>query len=77
MAVWVLPDEAQSVRIRLKIALVDVRSGHWTMVSSQSFENRAHSTRFSREACDQKQVEKLKQLAYASAAEDMVKFYLR
>lgn len=77
VAGWVLPDESQQMRIRLKVALVDVRSGRWAMLSSQSFDDVAHSARFNREAADQKQVEKLKQLAYASAAEDVVKIYAR
>jgi len=71
------PDEAQQMRIRLKVALVDVRSGRWAMFSSQAFEDRAHSARMGREWSDQKQVEKLKQLGYASAAEDLVKIYAR
>ena len=65
------------MRIRLKLALVDVRSGHWAMCSSQAFEDRAHSARINRDASDQKQVEKLKQLGYAAAAEDLVKIYAR
>jgi hypothetical protein len=77
LAGWILPDESQQMRIHLKVALVDVRSGRWTMLSSQAFEDRAHSNRLNREASDQKQVEKLKQLAYASAAADVVKIYAR
>jgi hypothetical protein len=77
VAGWVLPDESQQMRIRLKIALVDVRSGRWAMCSSQAFEDRAHSNRINREAADQRQVEKLKQLAYASAMEDVVKIFTR
>lgn len=73
----VIPDESQQMRIRLKLALVDVRSGHWAMCSSQAFEDRAHSARINRDASDQKQVEKLKQLGYAAAAEDLVKIYAR
>lgn len=77
VAGWLLPDEAQQMRIRLKVALVDVRTGNWAMCSSQSFEDRAHSTRFNREASDQKQVEKLKQLAYASVAAEVAQRYAR
>jgi len=73
LAGWVLPDESQQMRIHLKVAVVDVRSGCWTMLSSQAFENRGYSSRLNREAADRKQVEKLKQLAYASAAEDLVR----
>ena len=42
------------------------------MCSSQAFDDRSHSNRLNREASDQKQVEKLKKLAFASAAEDLV-----
>lgn len=77
VAGWVFPDESQQMGIHLKTALVDVRSGRWTMLSSQAFEDKAHSNRLNREASDLKQVEKLKQRAYASAAEDMVKTYAR
>lgn len=77
VAGWMLPDESQQMRIHLKIALVDVRSGRWAMCSSEVFDDRAHSNRINREAADQKQVEKLKKLAYASAAEDVVKIYAR
>ena len=77
VAGWVLPDESQQMRIHLKVALVDVRSGQWTMLSADAFEDRTHSNRLNREASDQKQVEKLKQLAYSAAAGDLVKIYTR
>ncbi len=77
VAGWVLPDESQQMRLRLKVALVEVRNGRWAMLSSQSFDDKAHSARFNREASDQKQVERLKQLGYTSAAEDVVKIYAR
>ena len=72
-----MPDQAQFMRIRLKLALVDVRTGRWAMCSSGAFEDQSHSNKISREASDQKQVEKLKHLAYAAAADDVVKIYTR
>src|SRR5438445_12879763 len=57
VAGWVFPDEAQQMRIHLKVALVDVRTGGWTMLSSKAFEDKAHSNRLNREASDLKQVE--------------------
>jgi len=71
LAGWVLPDERQAMRIRLKVAVVDVRTGNWTVMSPAAHEDRALSTRFSRGSSDQQQVEKLKQLAYTSAARDL------
>jgi hypothetical protein len=71
LAGWVLPDEKQAMRIRLKVAVIDVRSGKWTVISPAAHENRAISTRLSRGSSDQQQVESLKRLAYASAAREL------
>ena len=71
LAGWMLPDEKQAMRIRLKVAVIDVRSGKWTVLSPAAHENRAMSTRFSRGRSDQQQVESLKRLAYASAAREL------
>jgi len=72
---WMVPDEKQHMRIRLKVALIDVRSGNWTMFSPEAFDDRAISTLFTKSASDQAQVEKLKRLAYEAAANDLVKTY--
>lgn len=71
----VVPDEKQHMRIRLKIAVIDVRGGRWTMFAPESFENRAMSEKLGREAADQGQVEKLKKLAYEAAAGDLARMY--
>lgn len=34
---WALPDETQRMRIRMKVAIVDVRSGQWDMFSPEPF----------------------------------------
>ena len=72
IAGWVLPDEKQVMRIRLRVAVVDVRTGNWTVMSPAAYEDRALSTQLSRGSSDQRQVEKLKQLAYAGAARDLI-----
>lgn len=72
---WMVPDEKQYMRIRLKMALVDVRSGNWTMFSPEAFDSKSLSSMFNKEASDQGQVEKLKRLAYEKAAEDVIKIY--
>jgi hypothetical protein len=72
---WVVPDERQHMRIQLKMAVIDVRTGHWTMFAPESFESRTMSDKFSREASDQGQVEKLKKLAYEAVANDLTKIY--
>lgn len=70
-----VPDEHQHMRIRLKVAIVDVRTGNWAMFSPEAFEHKALSARLGRERSDQAQVTKLKQQAYAAAAQDLLKMY--
>jgi hypothetical protein len=71
----VLPDEHQHMRIRLKVALVDVRTGNWAMFAPEPFQDKALSARLGRERSDQAQVAKLKQRSYAAAAQDLLKMY--
>lgn len=70
-----IPDEGQEMRIRLKVAIVDVRSGQWDMFSPEPFRDASLSARYTRESSDQGQVESLKTKAYQAAAEDLVKRY--
>jgi hypothetical protein len=73
----VVPDETQHMRIRLKIAIVDVLTGNWTMFSPEAFQDETVSMRARRERSDQAQVVKLKQLAYQAAAKDLIRAYAR
>ncbi|MDR2696214.1 MAG: aminopeptidase [Deltaproteobacteria bacterium] len=68
-------DESQEMRIRLKTALVDVKSGRWEAFAPEPFQDRARSARYTREASDQAQVATLKAKAYGAAVEDVVKRY--
>lgn len=72
-----IPDENQRMRIRLKVAVVDVRTGQWEMFAPASLDDQAMSARYNREASDQEQVALLKDKAYKVAAEDIVKRYAR
>lgn len=72
----VVPDEHQHMRIRLRIAIVDVRTGHWTMLSPEPFVDQAWSARLGRERSDQAQVNRLKQSAYATATRELLKRHL-
>jgi hypothetical protein len=73
---WVIPDEKQHMRIRLKIALVDVRSGSWAVFSPTPFQDDRASIGPRRAVADQKQVELLKNKAYASAVSELARLYL-
>jgi len=75
VATWFVPDQKQHLRIRLKLALVDVRSGDWTVFSPKAFDSARLSTSPRRGATDQKQVEHLKNLAYPEGAKELVRLY--
>ena len=71
----VVPDETQQMRIRLKVAVIDVRSGNWSVFTPEMYENKALSGKLDRASSDQTQVEKLKNLAYQAAVNDLIKRY--
>lgn len=70
-------DESQHMRIRMKVAVVDVKSGQWEMFSPEPFDDTGLSTGNSRASSDRNQVATLKGKAYKSAVDDVVKKYAR
>ena len=72
---WLVPDEKTHLQIRLKVAVIEVRSGNWTIFSPEPFENARISTPPRRGAADQNQVERLKKLAYEASARELVRRY--
>lgn len=72
---WLVPDEEQHMRIRLKVALVDVRSGSWTVFSPQAFQDERINRHPRREVADQKLAESLKQKAYENGVKELVRLY--
>jgi hypothetical protein len=74
---WAVPDKSQEVRIRLKVALVDVASGQWETFSPKAFDDAALSSVLSRKGSDQTQVALLKSKAYQAAVESTVARYVR
>lgn len=75
VASWFIPDENQHMRIRLKLALVDVRTGDWTVLSPDAIEASKLSVSPRRAVADQKLVESLKQKAYESGAKELLSRY--
>ena len=61
--------------IQLKVALIDTRTGNWTMFSPTPHASRRISTRSFRKRVDQKQVEALKQQVYASVTDEIMRQY--
>jgi hypothetical protein len=72
-----IPDETQDMRIRLKVAMVDVKSGQWDMISPEPFRDVSVSARYTRESSDQDQVSLLKAKAYETAAGELAKRYAK
>lgn len=72
---WMVPDEKQHMRIRLKMAVIDVRSGNWSVLSPEAFDDSRISASIRRGANDQKQVELLKTKAYEACVKDLVNRY--
>jgi len=70
-----ITDESQQMRIRLKVAVVDVRTGSWSVYSPEPAENSESSAERNREQSDQKQVAVLKEKAYKAAVSDFLKMY--
>jgi len=72
-----IPDESQRMRIRMKVAIVDVKSGRWDMFLPPPFEDTDASGRFTRISSDQAQVALLKAKAYNAAVDDVVRRFSR
>ncbi|MEM7790353.1 MAG: aminopeptidase [Verrucomicrobiota bacterium] len=66
-----IPDEDQEMRIRLKVAVIDVETGSWEMLTPHVYEDERTSARINRESSDQTQVEELKVQGYARAVADL------
>lgn len=69
---WMLPDERQHMRIRLKIAVMDVRTGAWTMLTPEAFQDDRINTHVRRAGADQRLVETLKAKAYEAGAKEVL-----
>lgn len=70
-----VPDETQHMRIRLAVAVIDVRTGSWSIFAPEAYADVALSASLHREASDQSQVALLKDKAYQAAAEALVARY--
>lgn len=71
----VIPDETQNMRIRLKMAIIDVATGQWEMFMPEPQDDETFSARINRESSDQAQVESLKATAYQAAVAELLKRY--
>jgi len=66
---WMLPDEREHMRIRLRLALIDTATGQWAMLEPPPVDSNSLSTMLSRRSVDQSLVAQLKEAGYEQAAE--------
>ena len=76
LVTWFVPDECEHMRVRLKLALIDVRTGDWSVLSPPPFDSRALSVGTRRAVADQKLVERLKVRAYEASVRVLLGVYL-
>ena len=74
---WNLPDETEHMRIRLKVALINVESGGWRTFMPEASAQSANSSIMSREGVDQDLVSAMKDKSYKAAVEELVARYVK
>lgn len=67
----IVPDEKNNVRVHLKIALVDVRTGAWTVFRTEPQEAQMVSTGWAREHVRSPEVRRLQQKSYTVAVNSL------
>lgn len=70
-----IPDETQRMRIRLKFAVIDVKTGQWDLYVPEPLKDDAISASLSRASSDQAQVAFLKEAGYNAAASGLFTRY--
>jgi hypothetical protein len=73
---FMVPDEYQKMRISLKVALIDVRTGNWARFRTEAVEGDMITTRYAREHNMSWPYEAFKQKLYASASQKLRKGYM-
>jgi hypothetical protein len=73
---FTVPDEYQRVRMHLKVALVDVRSGNWATFRTEPIESDALTTRFSREHEQKWPLQNTKQRLYKNSVQKLLDGYV-
>jgi hypothetical protein len=73
--VGAIPDENQRMRIRLKLAVIDVKSGQWETFAPAPIESAAINADDTRVSSDQGQVASLKEAGYKAAADEVASRY--
>lgn len=73
----VIPDQTQVIRIRLKVALVDVKSGQWEIFLPNVYEDTANTASLDRKISGQQQFSQVKSKVYQAAVESILARYVK
>ncbi|KAF0095566.1 MAG: hypothetical protein E1N59_1061 [Puniceicoccaceae bacterium 5H] len=68
---YMIPDETKHMRIRVKLAVIDVESGNWMMIEPDPVDGASISARMNREVSHDKMVLALKREVYQQAANEL------
>jgi len=73
---FVVPDEYQKVRMHLKVALIDVRSGQWATFRTEPIEDQTLTTRYAREKAPDWPLKGIKDRVYRSTVQKLLSGYV-
>jgi hypothetical protein len=73
---FMVPDEYQKVRMILKVALIDVRTGQWATFRTEPIEDQTLTTRYAREKSPNWPMRGVKERAYQAAVRKLLDSYL-
>ena len=68
-----VPDQKEHVRCHLKMALVDVKSGAWSILRTEPVETEALTTGWSREHIDAPEIRALKARSHEAAVQSRLR----
>ena len=74
---WGLADTELRQRLRLQLALIDVRTGQWDLILPPDVWDETTSSPLTRESKDQQLVARVKQRGYAAAVAHLVEAHMR
>ena len=73
---FAVPDEYQRMRMHLKLALIDVRTGNWSTFRTESIESDSLTTRYAREHEQKWPLENVKRRLYQTSVRKLVGSYV-
>ncbi|HTG44704.1 MAG TPA: hypothetical protein VK633_09245 [Verrucomicrobiae bacterium] len=73
---FMVPDEYQKVRMHLKLALIDVRTGQWATFQTEPVEDKTLTTRYAREKEPSWPIKSIKQRVYESCVRKLLDGYV-